>query len=245
MENASKALLMAGGVLISLIIVSALVLMFNSLSSYRNSDIQDSKEAQILEFNNQYSSYARNDVKGNDIYSLLNKVVDYNTRNSSEGYQPMAITVTIRSTDLNELYMGDNYNHLIKPNSGQDVKYTVIGTNNGFQEVENSIKTLENKYGGRDVLTKLVTSMTGIFIEDSSSDSKKKEAVDKYNKISTKNRISSFEEIKEDSEKREEVYKYREYVQFKRAKFNCTSAVYDDKGTGRIISMEFVSNGKF
>ena len=34
MENASKALIMAGSILIGLMVIGALLLMFNSLSSY-------------------------------------------------------------------------------------------------------------------------------------------------------------------------------------------------------------------
>ena len=35
MENASKALIMAGGVMIALLIIGSLLLMFNNLSSYQ------------------------------------------------------------------------------------------------------------------------------------------------------------------------------------------------------------------
>ncbi|MCI8759862.1 MAG: hypothetical protein HFJ34_01845 [Clostridia bacterium] len=41
-----------------------------------------------------------------------------------------------------------------------------------------------------------------------------------------------------------DVYTYYEYVQFKRARFNCIDTGYDEK-TGRIIRMKFEFNGKF
>lgn len=40
------------------------------------------------------------------------------------------------------------------------------------------------------------------------------------------------------------VYTYYEYVQFKRAKFDCSNVEYDSK-TGRIIKMEFKFTGNF
>ena len=83
MENASKALLMAGSVLIALMIIGALLLMFNNLSSYQEADVQTTREAQVLEFNNQYETYNRKNVRGSDLYSLLNRVVDYNKRKST------------------------------------------------------------------------------------------------------------------------------------------------------------------
>ena len=82
MENASKALIMAGSVLIALMIIGALLLMFNNLSSYQNTNNDNEMQAQIIEFNNQYETYNRDDVRGSDLYSLLNKVIDYNRRKS-------------------------------------------------------------------------------------------------------------------------------------------------------------------
>lgn len=43
---------------------------------------------------------------------------------------------------------------------------------------------------------------------------------------------------------KENVYLYHEYVQFKRAKFDCQKSIYDPQ-TGRIQSMEFIFTGKF
>ena len=40
MENASKALIMAGSVLIALMIIGALLLMFNSISNYQQTDTE-------------------------------------------------------------------------------------------------------------------------------------------------------------------------------------------------------------
>lgn len=46
--------------------------------------------------------------------------------------------------------------------------------------------------------------------------------------------------------KRDDVYTYYEYVQFKRAKFDCDNSKTEyDKKTGRIIKMEFKFTGKF
>lgn len=103
MENASKALIMAASVLIAIIIIGALVLMFNSLSNYQGTDTQSTRDAQVIEFNNQYETYNRKNVRGSDLYSLLNRVVDYNRRKSTSGtegsdqgqylaYEPMTIT---------------------------------------------------------------------------------------------------------------------------------------------------------
>lgn len=96
MENASKALLMAAGVLIALMTVVLLVVMFDNLSNSQNENVQTTREAQIIEFNNQFTTYLRDDIRGSDMISLMNKVADYNARkgdNSDEKYQQMSLTI--------------------------------------------------------------------------------------------------------------------------------------------------------
>ena len=85
MENASKALIIAGSVLIALIIIGALVLMFSNLTAYQRNNTQTTREAQIVEFNRDYETFDRDGVRGSELYSLLNKVIDYNRRKTTEG----------------------------------------------------------------------------------------------------------------------------------------------------------------
>ena len=59
MENASKALIMAAGVLLGLMILGALVLLFNNLSTYQQTNQHIELESQIVEFNNHFITYDR------------------------------------------------------------------------------------------------------------------------------------------------------------------------------------------
>lgn len=63
---------------------------------------------------------------------------------------------------------------------------------------------------------------------------KKDLAIQKFNEISKKVSIKNWEDIKKGSTIRSDVYTYYEYVQFKRARFDCTKVEYNQK-TGRII----------
>lgn len=96
MENASKALLMAAGVLIALLTIGLLLFMFSSMSNTQKEGIQVARESQVIEFNNQFTSYLRDDIRGSDMISLMNRVADYNKRkgdNSDEKYQQMNLTI--------------------------------------------------------------------------------------------------------------------------------------------------------
>ena len=84
MENASKALLIAGGVLLAILVFSLLLFARNNLSDYYASqeefkDIQD-----VTKFNKQFTNYERTDVKGYELISLINSVIDYNDRKSEQ-----------------------------------------------------------------------------------------------------------------------------------------------------------------
>ena len=97
MENASKALLMAAGVLIALLTIGLLLYMFSSMSNTQKEGVQTARESQVIEFNNQFTSYMRDNIRGSDMISLINRVSDYNKRkgdNSEEKYQQFNITIT-------------------------------------------------------------------------------------------------------------------------------------------------------
>ena len=81
MENATRALTMAGGILIALMILGALFLMFNNLSSYQNQNDTSTKSTQIAEFNNQFEPYNKDNLTLMELRSVYNKVNSNNTKN--------------------------------------------------------------------------------------------------------------------------------------------------------------------
>ena len=83
MENASKALLIAGGILIAVIIISLLVVMFTQIGDYQKSQSSGSKESQLAEFNRDFERYTEDEIRGVDLVSLINKIHDYNTKQQS------------------------------------------------------------------------------------------------------------------------------------------------------------------
>lgn len=81
MENASKALLMAGGILIALLVIGSVLLMFNQIGNYRKANTDSEKSAQLANFNKDFVRYADGEqIKGVDVISLANKIVDYNQK---------------------------------------------------------------------------------------------------------------------------------------------------------------------
>lgn len=251
MENASKALIMAGNVLIALMILGALLLMFNSLSAYQKATEVDTTSEQLVEINAQFETYNRTDIRGSDLYSLLNRAINYNTRQTTAGvgkegeeiaFQPITITFSFSKNDLKEL-TPDGTNRLIKSST-----YSTNGMKNDFYDkINEKVEEIEDTYG-QATLTNWTTALTRIFIDTEDKEEQKK-AVDILNKASKGNTTYTWNDIKPGKKLREDVYAYYEFIQFKRAHFDCkkdekgTSGVEYDKNTGRIISMNFIFNG--
>lgn len=78
MENASKALMIAGSILLALMITALLVKNFSDISSFQKTKLTEQEQEQIVEFNEQYTKYLNGYVYGAEVYSLLNKYANDN-----------------------------------------------------------------------------------------------------------------------------------------------------------------------
>ena len=79
MENASKALIIAGGMLIAIMVASLFVYLFTSYGKYANDMYDEINRRQITQANNEYTKYEGS--KENTIYdvvTVVNKAKDNN-----------------------------------------------------------------------------------------------------------------------------------------------------------------------
>ncbi len=79
MENASKAIIMAGGILIALIILSALILLFSHMGTIYIAEGEVLSEKQLEEYNRRFNTYDRS-LYGSELLSLANLISDYDYR---------------------------------------------------------------------------------------------------------------------------------------------------------------------
>ena len=76
MENASKALLMAGGVLIAIIIISLLVRTYGNIGRFQRQQLSAEEAEQLEEFNKEYTKYQGQYVYGTEVITVINKAAD-------------------------------------------------------------------------------------------------------------------------------------------------------------------------
>lgn len=79
MENASKALLMAGGVLIAIITIGLLAKTFGVVSLFQKEQLTKEEQEQLVAFNEQYAKYLGKYVYGTEVITVINKSLDNKT----------------------------------------------------------------------------------------------------------------------------------------------------------------------
>ena len=98
MENASRALSIAGGVLVSLLVISLFVFGFSRLSSYKKIQSQVETTEQIAEFNKQFEAYNSKVVTGYKMVTLAHMAQDINTRYAEDnGFKKIEIYISLQN----------------------------------------------------------------------------------------------------------------------------------------------------
>ena len=83
MENASRALLIAGGILLVMMIIALLIFSWSKFTEFYSNDDELAEIENISKFNLQFTNHENRDVYGYELISLANKVADYNMRYSN------------------------------------------------------------------------------------------------------------------------------------------------------------------
>jgi len=95
MENASKALIMAGSILIAVMTIGALMFMFDSISGVEQQKDQNAEIEATLEFNRQFEQYDSVGLRGSDLMTVINKMIDYNekVKEDQQGYNYVVMDI--------------------------------------------------------------------------------------------------------------------------------------------------------
>lgn len=78
MENASKALLMAGGILIAIIIISVLMLSLSNITNMKQAEVDAELRKEVNNFNKPYLAFNKKAMYGTDVISVLNFAINNN-----------------------------------------------------------------------------------------------------------------------------------------------------------------------
>lgn len=79
MENASKALLIAGGVLIAIILIGLLLTGFTIIRSNENANVKALATKELKEFNQKFEAYNKKALYGTDVITVSKMAKQYKT----------------------------------------------------------------------------------------------------------------------------------------------------------------------
>lgn len=103
MENASKALIIGGAMLIAILLVSLGIVMFNSSKGTTDEAKRASETMSISMFNSQFTKYCGEKINGSMVRDLINYTNSYN--NSKNAGEPeVNITRSYKSNSRKILY---------------------------------------------------------------------------------------------------------------------------------------------
>lgn len=230
MENASRALLIAGTVLISLLIITILVFLFRNMSELKRQEEQQIAVEQEATFNQQYASFEKT-LYGSELLSLINKAIDYNQKidNLQNGYKKMTIHVKLKDP-IDNFVTGTDYN--------------ISDTNsNEFAKKIDQVNGIKKKYGSSylERLAALVEAGKWANTYTNPDSGTVEYLINEINAERTTNKIPTGSSSK--AQITNDIGVYSGFTEFKRKKFEHKKTEYDTNsngtGTGRIVLMEY------
>lgn len=210
MENASKALIMAGAVLIALMVIALLVFFFNNIRDLQKTNLTSEEVQQAAEFNKQYDVYAR-DVYGSELLSIANKISDYNKREAdNKGYTKITLEVRVNNDIDSTYFKKGTY-------TNSDLENKINEIEKEEEEVGNTTISFSSNTGGNITVSRKISKLATMRTADiealgTPTPNNYQELVTQYNTLKT-----LITEIKA------KVFKYKNFEY--------------DKNTGRITKM--------
>ena len=124
MENASKALIIAGAILLAILIISLGIMIYNQAAGVVNNNSMT--EAEVNSFNQKFEQYIGTNVRGASVNALISAV---NTNNMSTDDESERVTLEGVSENTNDNTEAPTY--LKEAKNGQTYKVEISGYTTG------------------------------------------------------------------------------------------------------------------
>lgn len=135
MENASKALIIAGSILLAILIIGVGMLVFNGVKDTITGGASSLDKTQIEAINSQFEAYIGTNIKGTNARQLCSLVRDNNLTADETTTFKITINTFTEAADINTL----------KASLSTGKYYTVVGTYNANTKLIDTITITEVK----------------------------------------------------------------------------------------------------
>ena len=99
MENASKALIIAGAILLAILLISLGIMIYTQASGVVNTNAMS--EVEISTFNKKFTQYGTSNVRGAQVNALIDAIVQNNLTNQSDKSRQVKLIQGSAATDWN------------------------------------------------------------------------------------------------------------------------------------------------
>lgn len=100
MENASKALIMAGGIFLAIALITFGVYTYSSLNKLAKSQDEKTEQQQLVDFNKSYEAYNKSIMYGTDLITVMNKANDNNEMYDNDEIYRITITFKLKEIGI-------------------------------------------------------------------------------------------------------------------------------------------------
>ena len=208
MENAAKALSIAGGILIAVMLAVLVYYVFTHWGESQRIKQEDVEVQKVEDFNKSYLSYEKV-LYGSELLGLVNKMSDYNISDDVKysGYSKMNLSMEITDKTTGNLFSNGTYS---------------------LSSISNAINTVMNKTVNSSKYKGQISDSQWEYLAKSSTSTK-------FDDLCTELKIPSSinrEQLKADAAE------YYKYVQFKRKKFKHIGTEFSNDGRVSKMSFE-------
>lgn len=139
MENATKALEMAGSVLIGVLILGCIVFTYSKISEMKKDEQTSKRVEQAVDFNKDYDAYNRDDLYGSDMFSVANMIENYNIKEADgKSYKEIEIKIIVTTQIRNAEFFNKS-------------NYDVESINDAYADLTNAIRNVNTEFFGKKV----------------------------------------------------------------------------------------------
>lgn len=110
MENASKALIIAGAILLAILIISLGIMIYNQASGVVNNNAMS--EVDITTFNQKFEQYVGDKVRGANVLALMSAIKSNNEVNSDDASKKVTLNGEGK-TETSDIGTGKTYKVII------------------------------------------------------------------------------------------------------------------------------------
>lgn len=107
MENASKALIIAGAILLAILLISLGIMIYNQASGVVNNNAMT--EVEVTTFNQKFEQYLGDNVRGANVRSLLNAINTNNMSTDDDSKKVSLIGAVTDPTSKSSISTGKTY----------------------------------------------------------------------------------------------------------------------------------------